>query len=187
LLQAIAIDRDLAAAYFFLAALADSSAEAAPAIRARLAEFAVVHPSSAEAHYDYALALRLQRRVNFADVPATEIESQLKMAREADPTMVRAHYLLGLVYADAGDLRRAEQELAAVVRLEPRNGDAHYHLSQYYQRTHDTELAAAEMRAFLDLRGDRNPGIPTTEPDLRSADRDLVAHMAMAGPCPSQP
>lgn len=187
LLQEIAIDRDLAAAYFFLAALADSSAEAAPAIRARLAEFAVVHPSSAEAHYNYALALRLQRRVNFADVPATEIESQLKVALEADPTMVKAHYLLGLVYADADDLRRAEQELAAAVRLEPRDADAHYHLSQYYQRTHDTELAAAEMRAFHALRGDQNPGIPMTEPDLQSAGGDLVAHMAMAGPCPSQP
>jgi tetratricopeptide (TPR) repeat protein len=187
LLQAMGLDRDLAAAYFFLAALADTSAEAAPAIRTRLAEFAVAHPSNAEAHYDYALALWLQRRVKFADVPGSEIESQLKVALEADPAMARAHYLLGLFYADAGDLPRAEQELATTVRLEPGNADAHYRLAQDYQRTHDTELAATEMRAFLTLLGDGSaaalPAVSMTEPNLQSAGADLVTHMVMAGPC----
>ena len=187
LLKAIAIDRELSAAYFFLAALADTSAETAPATRSRLAEFAVAHPSSAEAHYDYALALWLERRVHFADVPGTDIESQLKVALEADRAMAKAHYLLGLVYADAGDLSRAEVELAAAVKLEPGNAEAHYHLAQDYQRTHDAELAAAERLAFVALHGDRDPGVPMTQPNLQSAGGDLMAHMALASLCPPQP
>jgi Tfp pilus assembly protein PilF len=187
LLRAIAIDRDLSAAYFFLAALADTSAEAAPAIRSRLAEFAVAHPSRAEAHYDYALALWLERRVHFTDVPVSDIESQLNVALGADPAMAKAHYLLGLVFADAGDLSRAEIELAAAVKFEPGNAEAHYHLARDYQRTHDAELAAAEMRAFVALRGNQNPGEPMTQPDLESVGGDLMEHMALAGPCPAHP
>jgi tetratricopeptide (TPR) repeat protein len=184
LLQAIAADGDLAAAYVFLAAVADSSAESASAIRGRLAEFAVAHPASAEAHYDYALALWLQRRVDFPAVPGEEIEPQLKLALQADPAMAKAHYLLGLFYGDAGDLSRAELELAAAVRLDPENAEAHYHLAQDYQRTHDTQQAAEQTRQFLALRSDASPQT-RMEPDLAGA--SLVTHMALAAPCRTQP
>lgn len=189
LLQAITIDRELAAAYFFLAALADASPQSAATIRMRLAEFAVANPSSAGAHYDYALALWLQRRINLADPPDGEIESQIELALKADPSMARAHYLLGLVYADGHDLLRAEQELSAAVNLEPGNADAHYHLAQDYQKTHDTELAVAETRKFQALRdkGNSDAPIPMTEPDLQSAGGDLLQRMALSAPCPRKP
>jgi Tfp pilus assembly protein PilF len=187
LLRAIAADRELAAAYFFLAALADASPENAATIRMRLAEFAVAKPSSAEAHYDYALALWLQRRINLANTPDEETESQLKLALEKNPSMARAHYLLGLFYADAHDLPRAEQELSAAVKLEPGNADAHYHLAQDYQKTQDTELAAAETSQFLALRNNGNAEVPMTEPDLQSAGGDLVRHMTLDAPCRRQP
>ena len=64
LLRAIAIDPDYLPPYFFLAGLADASPERAAEIRKNLAELVVAHPTSAEAHYDYALALWRQRRTN---------------------------------------------------------------------------------------------------------------------------
>jgi tetratricopeptide (TPR) repeat protein len=187
LLRAIAIDRDLAPAYFFLAALADAYPESATEIRTRLAEFVVAHPSSADAHYDYALALWLQDRRGFVEASSAETESQLRLALAADPDMAKAHYLLGLLYSDAGDLPRAENELSEAVRLEPGNAEAHYRLAQDYKRDRRVQLAATEMRQFQSLRGSGNLEEPIAKPDLRDAGGDLIAQLSMAPPCNRQP
>ena len=43
---------------------------------------------------------------------------------QADPNNARAHYLLGLCYANAGDSAHARAELQAVIKLEPNDPDA---------------------------------------------------------------
>lgn len=43
---------------------------------------------------------------------------------QADPNNARAHYLLGLCYANAGDSAHARTELQAVIKLEPNDPDA---------------------------------------------------------------
>ena len=187
LLQAIAIDRDLVPAYSFLGALADASPESATAIRTRLAEFVVTHPSSAGAHYDYALALWLQSRNGFFDPSNVEIESQLKLALTADPDMGKAHHLLGVVYGDMGDLRRAESEFSEAIRLEPDNIDAHYHLAQVYKRDHKAQLGAAEMSRFESMRGSGNLDEPIAKLKPRDAGGDPLNQLAMASPCNRQP
>jgi tetratricopeptide (TPR) repeat protein len=187
LLRAIAIDRDLAPAYFFLAALADASPESASAIRARLAEFVVAHPSNAEAHYDYALALWLQGKKGFLDPSSAELEPQLRLALAADPDLAKAHYLLGLLYSDADDLPRAESELSETVRLEPGNAEAHYRLARDYQRSHNPQLAAMEMRQFVSLHSSENLGELTARPDVQGAGGNLITHLMMASPCYRRP
>ena len=56
----------------------------------------------------------------------SEIESQLKLALANDPNMAKAHYLLGVLYADSNDLLRAESELQLALKLEPDDAEAHY-------------------------------------------------------------
>jgi len=187
LLRAIAIDRELAPAYFFLAALADASPESATAIRTRLAEFVVAHPASAEAHYDYALAVWLQSKRGLVDASSAEIESQLKLALVADPDLAKAHYLLGLLYTDAGDLPRAESELSEAVRLEPENAEAHYRLAHDYERSRNAQLAATEMRQFLSLHGSGNLEEPGGPPTLQGAGGEIITHLTMASPCNRKP
>jgi len=182
LLQAIAVDRDLAPAYFFLAALADVSPENAPAIRTRLAEFVVAHPSNAEAHYDYALALWLQGKKGFIASSNGEIESQLKLALTADPALAKAHYLLGLLYSDAGDFGQAEKQLSETVRLEPGNAEAHYRLAQDYKRSRNDQLAEKERQLFTSLHSSGNPEDPIA-PLGPSAGVDLIGQLTMSSPC----
>ena len=153
LLRAITIDPDYVPPYFFLAGLADASPERAVEIRKRLAEYVVAHPTSAEGHYDYALALWRQHRTDPVAGWNNEIESQLKLALASDPTMAQAHYQLGVLYADSNDFLRAESELQQAVKMEPDNAEAHYRLAQAYKRSQNTELANAEMSRFLALHG----------------------------------
>jgi len=187
LLQAVAIDPDYTPAYFFLAGLADGSPEGATVIRKRLTEFVVAHPSSPEAHYDYALALWRQRRMDPIAASNNEIESQLKLALTNDPKMAKAHYLLGVVYADSNDLLRAESELSQAVKLESNNAEAHYRLAQAYKRTHDSQLADMEMHQFLALHGTAGVDEQIPEQELQRSGSDLVANMTIAMPCHRQP
>jgi Tfp pilus assembly protein PilF len=187
LLRAIAIDPDYLPPYFFLAGLADASPERAAEIRKNLAELVVAHPTSAEAHYDYALALWRQRRIDPITASGNEIESQLKLALTNDPNMARAHYLLGVLYADSNDLLRAESELSQAVKLEPNNAEAHYRLAQAYKRTHDSQLADTEMHQFLALHGTEGVDEQVPEQELHRSGSDLVASIAIAMPCDRQP
>ena len=186
LLRAIAIDPDYIPSYFFLAGLADASPESATEIRKRLAEFAVAHPTSAEAHYDYALALWRQHRTSPLTASNSEIESQLKLALASDPNMARAHYQLGVLYADSNDFLRAESELQQAVKLEPDNAEAHYRLAQAYKRSQKTELASAEMSRFLALHGVEGSDESDASPSLWNAGGDMVSHMSIAASCNGQ-
>ena len=185
LLRAIAIDPDYLPPYFFLAGLADASPERAAEIRKRLAEFVVTHPTSAEAHYDYALALWRQHRTNPVAASTSEVESQLKLALTSDPNMARAHYQLGMLYADSNDFLRAEGELQLVVKLDPDSAEAHYRLAQTYKRNRKPELANAEISRFLALHGVEGPDETNSAPSLLNSG-DMVSHMANALPCKGQ-
>lgn len=187
LLRAIAIDRNVASAYFFLGALADASPESAKTLRTHLAEWVVAHPSSAEAHYDYALALWLQGKKHFVEASNAEIESQLRIALAAEPNLAKAHYLLGLLYSDAGDLPRAENELSQSIKLEPGNAEAHYRLAQDYNRDRNPQLAATEMSQFLSLRGSGNLAEPIAAPNLQGVGGSLITQLTVASPCNRKP
>lgn len=172
LLRAISTDPDYAPPYYFLAGLADASPERSVEIRKMLAEFVVSHPSSAKAHYDYALALWKQQRMHAAGISTAEIQSQLKLALTADPDMARAHFLLGVIYADANDSSSAERELLLAVKSEPEDAEAHYRLAQAYRRDHDRKKANAEMQRFLALHREQGK----TEDSESTAIRDLASH-----------
>jgi len=183
LLRAIDIDPEYMPSYSFLAGLADAAPEAEEQIRKRLAALVVTHPESAVAHYDYALALWKQRRSNSEIASGAEIESQLKLALSKAPMMARAHFQLGIVYADAGDFGNAESEFQKVVKLEPENAEAHYRLAQAYRRNRQPQLANDEIKKFLALRGIPGRDENSPEADLQKLGSHLSRQLAAAAPC----
>ena len=180
LLHAIDVDPEYLPSYSFLANLASVSAETDTQIRRRIAELAVAHPESPAAHYDYALALWKQRRVSPGSVSSAEIESQLRLAVAKDPKMARAHFQLGVFYAESGDYASATNELRETVQLEPGNAEAHYRLAQAYRREKQPELADVEIRKFeathANVAGEDSPDIQKLVPQLSQ-------QMSKAAPC----
>jgi Flp pilus assembly protein TadD len=182
LLHAIDVDPEYFPSYSFLAALAGTSAETDTQIRRRLAELVVAHPASSVAHYDYALALWNQRRLSPNAVSSAEIESQLRLAVTKDPKMARAHFQLGLFYAESGDYVRATNELRETVQLEPGNAEAHYRLAQAYRRDKQPGLADLEIRKFEVMHGNV-AGEDSSRADVQELTPQRSHQMTKAAPC----
>jgi tetratricopeptide (TPR) repeat protein len=61
----------------------------------------------------------------------------------------RARFLLGGIYLDGGELFKAEEQFAAIVKVDPRSADAHYNLGEVYSKMNDPVRARAEWRSAL--------------------------------------
>jgi tetratricopeptide (TPR) repeat protein len=61
----------------------------------------------------------------------------------------RARFILGGIYVDRSDLFKAEEQFAAIVKLDPQSADAHYNLGEVYDRMNDPVKARAEWRNAL--------------------------------------
>lgn len=153
LLRAIEMDPDYEPTYGFLANLAVSVPGKEADIRKQLAEFVVRRPESDVAHLDYALAMWKQHQLDTSVSSDAEIIVQLKMVLAKQPKLSRAHFVLGDVYVDSGQLAQAEQEFRAVVDSEPQNAAARYRLAQIYRKQGRIDLAAVEMGKFRSLYG----------------------------------
>lgn len=184
LLRAVDLDPEYIPPYSFLAGLSGVSTDADSGIRKRLAALVVAKPDSAEAHYDYALALWKERAVGAPEGSVSEIQSQLRMAIEQDPAMVRAHFQLGVVFAESGNYADAITEFQEAVKLEPGSAEGHYRLAQAYRHEQMTEQASLEMKRFLELHGSQGAGSDTPESDLQRIVLQQNHWKASAGPCP---
>jgi tetratricopeptide (TPR) repeat protein len=183
LLRAINVDPENLSPYSFLAGLSGVSPETDTQIRNALAGLVVARPESAMAHYDYALALWKQRVISPGAATAAEIESQLRLALTKDPKMTRAHFLLGLLYADSGNYENAATELRQTVQADPGNAQAHYRLAQVYKRDRQDELAKKEIAEFMALHGNPASDENSPEADLRKLAPQLSRQMPEAKPC----
>jgi Flp pilus assembly protein TadD len=180
LLHAVDVDPEYLPPYAFLATFAGLSAETDTQILKRMAELVVAHPESPVAHYDYALALWKQQRVNPTSVSSADIESQLKLAVARDPKMAQAHFQLGALYAESGDYAGSTSELRETVQLEPGNAEAHYRLAEAYRREKQPELADVEIRKFEAMHA---KGVGEESPELQKLFPQLSRQMSEAAPC----
>ena len=79
----------------------------------------------------------------------------LRRAVTLDVKFAKAFLELGILLSDQQRYTEAIQELRHATRLAPDLAQAHYRLSQAYQRTGQAELAAKELELFERLRGDK--------------------------------
>jgi tetratricopeptide (TPR) repeat protein len=135
--------------YLFLGEMYGVSAELAPEVTKRLARFVESHPGHALGHFFYAMSL--WKGAPGAPPPA-EVEVHLKKAIALDSRLAKAHFQLGVLYADEDRYPEAIAALEEAVSLEPSMAQAHYRLARAYRRTGREELAAKALEAFARLQ-----------------------------------
>lgn len=79
------------------------------------------------------------------------VDYLLRTLNKTDDTAIekRARFLLGEIYLDRNELFKAEEQYAAVVRIDPQSADAHFFLGEVAAGMKDPIRARAEWRAAL--------------------------------------
>ena len=77
----------------------------------------------------------------------------LRKAIALDGSLAEAHYQLGKLALREDRVRDAQQELEAVVKLDPRSSKNHYALAQVYRKLGRKDDAAHEVAQFQALKG----------------------------------
>lgn len=137
--------------YSFLVRAFEASGAQSEEVRASLKRYLELSPANAEAHYFYAVGL-LHGNVNGGVTDSDRVESLLKQAVVLDPSLTKAHFQLGTVYAHGDDYENAAREFEATVRLAPDMKEAHYRLAAAYKKTGRAEAAEREMKLFREAR-----------------------------------
>jgi tetratricopeptide (TPR) repeat protein len=135
--------------YLFLGEMYGVSAELAGEVTRRLAAFVAKQPSHARGHFYYAMSLWKGAP---GEVASAEVEAHLKQAAALDPGLAKAHFQLGVLYADAQRYKEAVPALEKAALLDPSLAQAHYRLAQVYRRTGRMDLARQAMEAFERLQ-----------------------------------
>ncbi len=113
-------------------------------------------PQSCTCHLDFGGALRSLGDLEGA---AREFKVSLSLARQATPLLERAYSNLGAIYADEGDLTRAEPALDEALRLDHQNKDALYRLGMVHARLGRNREAVSELSGALKLMGNNAPAV----------------------------
>ena len=127
-------------------------------ITKRLARFAKAQPRDAQAQFHYAMSLWKGQPAGSSSPNLRQVEGLLRRAVTLDSKFAKAFLELGILLADQQRYMEAIQELRRATRLAPDLAQAHYRLSQAYQRTGQKALAAKELEIFerLNARTSRN-------------------------------
>jgi tetratricopeptide (TPR) repeat protein len=149
LLHAVEIDPAYLPAYSFLANLSGVSEQTDQQIRERIETAVVANPENPDIHYAYALAMWKDRQRGHGAQSTEEIETQLHLVIAKSPNFAEAHQLLGIVFANSGDLLSSVKELERAAGLQPDNAKTHYYLARAYRRNGEAALADLEIKKFL--------------------------------------
>jgi protein O-mannosyl-transferase len=125
-------------------------------VQAHLAEMVRLHPDSADARYDLAVALNSRGRRGAAT-------AQIRAALAIDPTSADSHAYLGRILAEQGRYEEALVEVSQAVRLDPRSADARFGLGHVLFRLERFDEARAQLSEALRLQ----PHFPQAQGLLR--------------------
>jgi tetratricopeptide (TPR) repeat protein len=114
----------------------------------RLARFAKEYPRNALAQFYYAMSLWKSQPAGSRPADLRRVEALLRRAVTLDRALAKGFLELGILLSDQKRYKEAIQELQYATRLEPDLAQAHYRLSQAYQRTGQHTLAAKELEIF---------------------------------------
>jgi len=152
LCQAVDLDPADTKPLEFLGMMHDISALYAADVTKRLAHFAQIYPSNANANYYYALSLRKRTTSPASETSNGDAEQYLRKAAALKPSFAEPHFELGLLYEEEAKGSKATAEFELATKLRPSHAKAHYHLARLYQRDGRKELAQKEFRAFRALK-----------------------------------
>jgi len=109
-------------------------------------------PKDARFKAQYAVAL-LQQSETGDPLAEARAEQLLRSALALDPSLPAAHYQLGNLALKKGLMTEAQQHLEQAVKLDVRNGQAHFALARVYRRLGRKEESAREMDLYESLKG----------------------------------
>jgi len=124
------------APYLFLGKISNGSITDSPGFAERLERFARLQPENAWANYYYAATLTRT---------SPKARALLEKAVRLDPKLGAAFLLLGIVYAEEGNLTKAILAYQSAIEATPPMEEAYYRLAQAYRKTGDTAKAQKEL------------------------------------------
>jgi tetratricopeptide (TPR) repeat protein len=128
--------------YLFLGKISSGAIAESDGYTARMERFARLHPDNAWANYYYAATLART---------SPQTRSLLEKAVRLNPKLGDAFLLLGIVYADQGNLPQAISAYRSAIQAAPPMEEAHYRLAFAYRKTGQLEKAQAEMDLYRQL------------------------------------
>ena len=141
------------APYLFLGKVSSGAITESDGFDERLERFARLHPENAWANYYYAASLSRT---------SPKARALLEKAVRLDPKLGDAFLLLGSVYANEGNLRKAIAAYQSAIAASPQIEEAHYRLAMAYRKTGETDKAQKELELYKAIdRGNRQQAIRT--------------------------
>ncbi len=101
-------------------------------------------PNLAAGHYDLAIALKMQDKLDAA-------KQELQEAIRLDPELAEAHYTLGILAWQLGDFAETAQQMRAAIGIRPEYAEAHYMLGIMLKQSGDLDSAIAELKEAIRL------------------------------------
>jgi tetratricopeptide (TPR) repeat protein len=130
------------APYLFLGKISNGPITHSDGYAERLERFARLHPENAWANYYYAATLTRT---------SPKARALLEKAVRLDPKLGDAFLLLGIVYADEGNLTKAISAYKSAIDATPPMEEAHYRLAQAYRKTGEPAKAQKEIELYQEL------------------------------------
>jgi tetratricopeptide (TPR) repeat protein len=140
--EASDIDPSDPAPYMFLGKVSSGAITGSAGYAERMERFARLHPDNAWANYYYAGTL--------ARTSPKARELAEKVVR-LDPKLGEGFLLLGVIYADEGNLTKAIAAYQSAIAASPQLEESHYRLAMAYRKSGDTERAQQELDLYQQL------------------------------------
>jgi tetratricopeptide (TPR) repeat protein len=130
------------APYLFLGKISNGPITESPGFAERMERFARLQSKNAWANYYFA-----------ATLPRTSPKARalLEKAVSLDPKLGDAFLLLGIVYAEGGNLTKAIAAYQRAIDATPSMEEAHYRLAQAYRKTGEPAKAQHELDLYQQL------------------------------------
>lgn len=128
--------------YLFLGKISSSAIANSDGVAQRLERFARLQPDNAWANYYYAATLART---------SPQTRALLEKAVRLDPKLSDAFLLLGIVYADQGNLAKAISAYRSAIAATAPLPEAHYRLAQAYRKTGEAAKAQEEIELYRQL------------------------------------
>jgi tetratricopeptide (TPR) repeat protein len=161
------LDPNDARSYKFLSRAYDSSPSQAAEVIDRFRRYAELQPNNGLALYYYAMSLWKGKRAQDPAFDPKQIDSLLRRAITADPTLGEAHLQLGNLNADQGKFADAIPEYQRALELNSDLADAHYRLGQAYVRSGQKDKAQEQFQVYQQLRAQHLAELEKQRADIR--------------------